>query len=204
MPMGKWYEVKFRRLLPVVGCVVVLAGVGFFLSTRVTQKGEVEVSAVKSREVSLEGFEVRGPVLGRGKEVILIANPSCSACRAFVPEILKRLKGYSLYYKHVRYRSEGDELERAIECVRQRKEDLFWDFLKMCYSHPTQALNWLSRRTSPSFVQRCLLDEEVAVALREDDRQVRRIGVSAIPAIILEGELYQGGLAIKQVLFGGE
>jgi len=203
--MAPWYEVKPKRVLLAVGFVVALGGVLFLAFTgTVKSKTEYKPPPPRAKKVSLEGFDVRGPALGEGEEVILISSPSCPACRAFVPKILQELKGHSLYYKHVRYGKGGDELERAMECVREKREELFWDFLKLCYSRPALALTWLSDKTSSDFVKTCLTDRAVEAALNRDDEQVRRIGVSAIPAVIVGDELYQGGVAIKRVLLEGE
>ncbi|RLA96667.1 MAG: hypothetical protein DRG69_00130, partial [Deltaproteobacteria bacterium] len=77
------------------------------------------------REVDLAKVKVklRGPTLGRGQKVLLISNPSCPHCRKVVPALIDHIKanrGYTLYYKSMPF-GRDRELERAIECVRQRR-----------------------------------------------------------------------------------
>ncbi|RLA83018.1 MAG: hypothetical protein DRG31_06660 [Deltaproteobacteria bacterium] len=156
-------------------------------------------------KVNLEGVSLRGPVLGKGEEVILVSNPHCSHCRQLVPRLLERVKrqgGFSLYYKGMFF-GRDRELEEAMECVRQKRPELFWDFVRECYSRPKgEALKWLRSILGEDFLKGCR-SEAILEALQRDDREVReKIGVKGIPAVIFRGRLYEGTRSIERALFG--
>jgi len=157
------------------------------------------------REVDLAKVKLRGPTLGRGQKVLLISNPSCPHCRKVVPALIDHIKanrGYTLYYKSMPF-GRDRELERAIECVRQRRPELFWDFLRVCYGEKKEeALKWLRERAGAEFLKGCD-GEEIARALKADAEEVKEgIGVDGIPAVVVGGKLYEGTRDIKRVLLG--
>lgn len=159
------------------------------------------------REIDLKSLNLRGPVLGQGEAVILISNPNCPHCRELVPQVIKRVRergGFSLYYKGVFF-GKDHTLEGLIECVRQKKPEVFWDFVLQCYSSSQQkAIDWLSKRLGKDFVQGCK-GEEIEEALKRDDLEAKeKMRISGIPAVLFKGKLYEGTNAILQVLFGRE
>ncbi len=156
-------------------------------------------------KVDLEGVSLRGPVLGEGEGVVLVSNPHCSHCRELVPRLLERVKrqgGFSLYYKGMFF-GRDRELEEAMECVRQKRPELFWDFVKECYSRPKgEALKWLRSILGKDFLKGCR-SKAILEALERDDQEVReKIGVRGIPAVVFRGRLYEGTRSIERALFG--
>ncbi len=159
------------------------------------------------RGIDLKGLNLRGPVLGQGEMVILMSSPHCPHCRELVPQLIKKVKekpNFSLYYKGVFF-GKDHTLEGLIECVRQKKPELFWDFLLQCYTlSQEKAIDWLLKRLGKGFIEGCK-EEELSEALRRDDIEVKeKIRINGIPAVIFKGKVYEGTNAILQVLFGGK
>jgi len=159
------------------------------------------------KEIDLKSLTLRGPVLGQGEVVILMSNPNCPHCRELIPQLIKKVKekpDFSLYYKGVFF-GKDHTLEGLIECVRQKKPELFWDFLLQCYTlSQEKAIDWLSKRLGKGFVEGCK-GEELSEALKRDDIEVKeKIRINGIPAVIFKGKVYEGTNAILQVLFGGK
>jgi len=159
------------------------------------------------KEIDLRGLTLRGPVLGQGETVILVSSPNCPHCRELVPQVIKKVKekpGFSLYYKGVFF-GKDHTLEELIECVRQKKPELFWDFLLQCYTlSQEKAIDWLSKRLGKGFVDGCK-GEELSETLRREDIEVKeKIRITGIPAVLFKGKVYEGTNAILQVLFGGK
>lgn len=155
------------------------------------------------REVDLAKVKLRGPTLGRGQKVLLISNPSCPHCRKVVPRLIDHIKAnqtYTLYYKSMPF-GRDRELEWAIECVRQRRPELFWDFLRVCYREKkVEALKWLKEKAGAEFLKGCR-EEEIMQALKAEAKEVKEgIGIDGIPAVVVGGKLYEGRRDIERLL----
>lgn len=158
---------------------------------------------METRSVSLEGISLRGPVLGQGEQVVIISSPHCPHCRQLLPGLIEAIRakgGLSLYYKGVLF-GKDRRLEQTIECVRQRKPELFWDFVQKAYSLPEEeALKWLGTTLGEGFLRGCD-SEGILSILEKDHREVnQKLGVGGIPAAIYRGTLYEGTQDIRDAL----
>jgi len=165
---------------------------------RLMGKGPLE-----TRRVSLEGLSLRGPVLGEGEQVVIISSPHCPHCRELLPGLIEAVRnkgGLSLYYKGIFF-GKDRRLEQAIECVRQRRPDLFWEFVKRAYSLPEEeALKWLDENLGEGFLKGCD-SQGILSVLEEDHREVsQKLGLRGIPAAVYKGTLYEGTRDIRDAL----
>jgi len=156
------------------------------------------------KKVDLKKVSFRPPALGEGEKVLLISNPSCPHCRKLVPVLIDHVRKknpfYALYYKTVPFGKKRKRLEELIECVRQRRTDIFWDFVKRCYtSSEKEAIKWLKGRAGEDFVEGCK-GNEITRALEADSREADEIGVQGIPAAVIRGKLYEGVGNIRKQL----
>lgn len=159
----------------------------------------------EERRVSLEGLSLRGPVLGEGEQVVIISNPHCPHCRKLLPALIEAVRakgGLALYYKGVLF-SKDRELEEAIECVREKSPQCFWDFVHKAYTLPKEeALKWLEAQLGADFLKGCD-SQKILVLLEQDDREVsQRLGVRGIPAAVYKGVLLEGTGEIRDALLG--
>lgn len=159
----------------------------------------------EQRKVSLEGLSLRGPVLGEGEQVVIISNPHCPHCRQLLPALIEAVRdkgGLALYYKGVLF-GKDRELEEAIECVREKRPEIFWDFVHKAYTLPKEeALKWLEAQLGEDFLQGCD-SQKILSILEQDNREVsQRLGVRGIPAAVYKGVLLEGTGEIRDALLG--
>ena len=93
---------------------------------------------------------MKGPFLGKGKEkLLLVAGMRCPHCRAVVPKVIEKVKSsekFSLAYASFSPFMDS-EVERALECLRTKKADLFWDAVLQAYSASSEKFfEWLKEK----------------------------------------------------------
>lgn len=168
-------------------------------------------SSRKPKEVDMDKVTFREPALGKGEKVLIISNPACPHCRRLLPSLIDHFRGeastyalstYALYYMGIPFGKKLSRLEELIECVRQKRPDLFWEFLRVCYtSSEAEATNWLKQRLGEGFSGGCSGDD-LRQRIEADGRKADEIGVEGIPAAVIEGRLYEGTRSIEEKLIG--
>lgn len=154
------------------------------------------------KEMEVQGLSLMGPSLGKGEKAILISSPNCPHCRKVVPNVIKKASSgkICLYYKGVPL-GQDREIDELIECLRQTKPELFWDFVKRAYTEDKQkALSWLRSALKDDPFKDC--DRERArSALQNNWEEVsRKLKLEGIPALVLKGKVFEGVSQIEKAL----
>lgn len=161
-------------------------------------------TASAPREVGVEGLNVMGPPLGKGERAIIISSPNCPHCRKVMPKVIE--KAYAgkicLYYKGIPL-GQDREIEELIECLRQTKPDLFWDFVKKAYTEEKEkALCWLRSTLKDDPFKGCNREKANSVLQGNWEEASRKIGLEGIPALVLKDKVFEGVSQIEKALKG--
>lgn len=156
------------------------------------------------REVGSQGLDLIGPPLGRGESAIIISSPNCPHCRQVMLKVIEKASSgkICLYYKGIPL-GQDREIEELIECLRQTKPELFWDFVKKAYSEEKEkALSWLRSTLKEDPYKGC--DRRKAnSALQGNWEEVKsKLGLEGIPALVLKGKVFEGVSQIEKALKG--
>ena len=157
------------------------------------------------RKIKKDLLTLRGPSLGSGeKKVVIISSPTCPHCRKLVPELIELVKkdphSFTLFYKHFSLSSK--ELARALEYVREKHPDSFWELIQICYQKKRdEAIRWVKEKWGNDFLEG---SKEMDERIKEDVEEAEKIGVDGIPAAVVDETLVIGERRIREYLKLGE
>ncbi len=154
--------------------------------------------------VGVEGLSIQGPPLGKGERAIIISSPNCPHCRKVVPKVIEKASSgkICLYYKGVPLGQEH-ETEELIECLRQTRPDLFWDFVKKAYAEEKdKALLWLHSVLKDDPFRGCDREKAKSTLRGNWEEASRKLGLEGIPALVFKGKVFEGVGQIEKALKG--
>lgn len=189
-----------QRLFPVAAYVTPDGKYAIFGSIYDISTGRDLTREVHLKDMTIETTKInpspwmKGPFLGKGKEkMLIVAGPRCPHCRELIPKVVKEAKDndkVSIAYVTFSPFS-PPETEKAIECVRQKKPELFWETVVQAYTEDPSALpSWLKKKGF-----------NVAKECNDIEGRKELPPVDGVPSGILEnGTVLEGGGEIMEYL----